>query len=80
MRQRIGLVSVLVADYDEAIAWYTEVLGFVTKQDLDVGGPRWITLVSPEGSPDIELALEPTGHPAAPAWQKGLYDSDRIEI
>ena len=72
---RIALTSVMVDDQKKAHRFYTETLGFVTKQDIDLGGPRWITLVSPEGHGDVELALEPTGHPASPAWQKALYDS-----
>jgi len=29
MKQRIALVAIVVGDYDEAIAWYTQKLGFV---------------------------------------------------
>ena len=72
---RIALTSVMVNDQAKALRFYTEVLGWVTKQDIDMGGPRWITLVSPEGHGDVELALEPTGHAAAPAFQQALYDS-----
>ena len=34
MTQHLALVAIVVADYDEAIAWYTEKLGF-TLVDLD---------------------------------------------
>lgn len=34
-----------------------------------------MTVVSPEGSPDIQLVLEPTGHPASKVYQKALFDS-----
>jgi predicted enzyme related to lactoylglutathione lyase len=72
---KITLTSIVVNDQAKAHRFYTEMLGFVTKHDIDMGGPRWITLVSPEGSGDIELALEPSGHPASPGYQKALYDS-----
>ncbi|HET7076060.1 MAG TPA: VOC family protein [Chloroflexia bacterium] len=73
---RIGLASVLVDDLDKALKFYTEALGFVKKTDMPVGpGARWLTVVSPEGPEGIELLLEPMGHPAAPVFQKALYDA-----
>ena len=41
--RRVALVTVVVADYDEAIAFYTERLGFVIAEDTDLGGgKRWV--------------------------------------
>ena len=37
-----------------------------------MGGARWITVTSPEGPDDLELVLEPNGHPAASAYQSAL--------
>lgn len=49
MRQRIGLVTLVVSDYDEAIAWFTQKLGFALVQDTPVGaGKRWV-VVAPRG-------------------------------
>jgi catechol 2,3-dioxygenase-like lactoylglutathione lyase family enzyme len=57
MRQRIDLVSVLVADYDEAIAWYTRVLGFDLIEDTGLAdGKRWVR-VAPPGSSETALLL-----------------------
>ena len=45
----VATVAVVVRDYDEAIAWYTDRLGFVLEQDVDLGGgKRWVT-VEPSG-------------------------------
>ena len=33
MKQHLALVALVVADYDEAIAWYTEKLGFTLGQN-----------------------------------------------
>jgi len=68
---RIKLVSIFVDDQDKALRFYTDVLGFKKKQDFPVGGARWITVVS-EGADDLELVLEPNGHPAASAYQSAL--------
>ncbi len=46
---RIATVTLVVDDYDRAIAWYTEKLGFRLIADTDLGGgKRWV-LVAPEG-------------------------------
>lgn len=43
MNQTIGWVTVIVRDYDEAIAYYRDVLGFEVAQDtLLAGGKRWV--------------------------------------
>jgi catechol 2,3-dioxygenase-like lactoylglutathione lyase family enzyme len=44
---RIHLASILVDDQAKALAFYTDVLGFLPKADVDLGGPRWLTVVSP---------------------------------
>lgn len=48
--QTLAAVAILVRDYDEAIAWYTERLGFAPIEDTDLGGgKRWVR-VAPRGS------------------------------
>jgi glyoxylase I family protein len=50
------------------------VLGFEKKRDFPVVGPyRWITVVSPEGRDDLELALEPNANPAAKTFQQAMF-------
>ena len=72
---RIKLNSIMVDDQDKALRFYTEVLGFVKKMDLPVGGPyRWITVVSPEGPDDLELVLEPNANPAGRTFQTALFE------
>ena len=71
---KITLTSVLVDDQAKALAFYTDVLGFVKKNDVPMGQHRWLTVVSPESSA-IELLLEPMGFPPAKTWQKSLFDA-----
>ena len=68
---KINLTSVLVDDQAKAEAFYTGVLGFVTKQDVPVGEHRWLTVVSPESPDGTELVLEPE-HPASRAFKDAL--------
>jgi catechol 2,3-dioxygenase-like lactoylglutathione lyase family enzyme len=72
---KIVLTSVMVDDQAKALAFYTDVLGFVKKHDIPMGPARYLTVVSPEGADGVELLLEPMGHPAAPPFQKALFDS-----
>ncbi|OZM71749.1 bleomycin resistance protein [Amycolatopsis antarctica] len=69
---RINLASVLVDDQEKARRFYTEVLGFVTKHDIPMGGDRWLTVVSPQAPDGTELVLEPSGHPAVPPFKEAL--------
>lgn len=71
---KIQLCSVMVGDQDEALRFYTEVLGFVKKRDIPLGEARWLTVVSPEGPDDIELLLEPNSNPAAKTFQKAIFE------
>ena len=72
---KIKLNSVLVDDQDKALKFYTEVLGFIKKNDIPAGEARWLTVVSPDAPDDIELLLEPTGFLAAQTYQKALFDA-----
>ena len=72
---KIALSSVMVDDQDKALAFYTEVLGFVKKADIPMGSDRWLTVVSPEGPDDVELLLEPLGFPPARTYQRALFEA-----
>ena len=56
MKQHLGALALLVADYDEAIAWYTRALGFELIADIDQGRKRWV-LLAPPGSTETRLLL-----------------------
>ena len=72
---KIKLSSVTVDDQAKALAFYTDVLGFVKKQDIPMGEYRWLTVVSPDSSGDMELALEPAAFEPAVVFQKALADA-----
>ena len=71
----ISLFTVLVRDYDEAIRFYTNALGFLLLEDTDMGaGKRWVRLRPPgkESSAGILLARATTpGQIAAVGNQTG---------
>jgi len=76
---RIRLNSIVVDDQEKALRFYTEVLGFVKKQDFPVGEYRWISVVSPEAPDETQLVLEPNANPAAKTYQAALF-AQRIPL
>jgi catechol 2,3-dioxygenase-like lactoylglutathione lyase family enzyme len=63
MPQFLAHVAVVVRNYDEAIAFYTNVLGFHLLEDTDLGaGKRWV-LVAPAGSSGTSVLLAQAATP-----------------
>lgn len=57
MKQKIGSVTLVVREYDEAIAFYTELCGFSLLEDTALeGGKRWV-VVAPPGAEGTSLVL-----------------------
>ena len=71
---RINITSVLVDDQDRALAFYTDILGFVKKTEIPMGEHRWLTVVSPEEPGGTELSLEPSSHPAVAPFKQALVE------
>lgn len=52
MAAHLGALSLLVRDYDEAIGWYRDKLGFTLLEDTDLGGgKRWVRMAPPGTDP-----------------------------
>ena len=78
---KIKLASVPIDDYDKALKFYTEKMGFEKKRDIPLGeGARWLTVVSPQEPNGTELLLEPNAsYPAMKALKEALV-KDGIAI
>jgi len=51
MSQTIATIALVVANYDEAIAFYRDKVGFTLLEDTNLGGSkRWVLLAPPGGS------------------------------
>lgn len=71
MARRVALVSLLVADYDEAIAFYVGKLGFTLVEDTDMGGgKRWV-VVSPGADGTDFLLAKASGDQAEAIGRQG---------
>ena len=57
MIEKIGHITILVKDQDDALKFYTEKLGFKKCQDTMFGEDmRWVT-VAPKNQPDLEITF-----------------------
>lgn len=63
MITNVSLVTVWVTDQDEALAFYTDILGFEVGDDLTLGEDfRWLTITHPN-QPELHLHLTTPGKP-----------------
>ncbi|WCB96772.1 hypothetical protein DSM104299_05540 [Baekduia alba] len=63
----------MVGDQDEALAWYTEKLGFEKVVDMDAGGWRWITVAAPGQADEFTISLiDPSVRPDVEADVRSL--------
>lgn len=57
MKQRLGQITLVVADYDEAIEFYTRKLNFILIEDTVLSvTKRWV-VIAPKGSTGCRLLL-----------------------
>lgn len=70
---KIKLSSIFVDNQEKGLRFYTETLGFKKSKDIPMGEFRWISVISPEGHPDVELVLEPNANPASKAFQESIF-------
>eukprot|EP01037_Dinobryon_pediforme_P007759 gene7759-7825_t len=57
MSQQLGLIAILVDDYDSAIAYYTGQLGFVLREDTRISADkRWVVVAPSGGGAGLLLA------------------------
>ena len=70
---KIKLMSLYVDNQDNALRFYTEVLGFAKKTDFSQGPFRWLTVASSEDPNGTELQLALNDNPAAKAYQQAMF-------
>jgi catechol 2,3-dioxygenase-like lactoylglutathione lyase family enzyme len=68
VRQHIGYVTLVVRDYDEAVAWYCSNFGFRLIEDTPIEGKRWV-LIAPQGSAQTCLVL---GRATTPEQERAI--------
>ena len=74
---KIKLTTLYVSDQEQALRFYTDVLGFVKKNDFSQGPFRWLTVASAEDPDGTELQLALNNDPAAKTFQEALFQQGR---
>ena len=68
MNQHLTCVALLVRDYDEAIAWFRETLGFVLIEDTRLSDTKRWVLIAPPGGSQTRLLLARAATPEQEAF------------
>ena len=67
---KLAAVTFVVRDYDEAIAWFVDVLGFELRENLALNDEkRWVRVTAPEGETSLLLAKADTANQIAAVGQ-----------
>ena len=74
---KIKVTSVYVDDQDKGQRFYTDVLGFVKKNNFSQGPYRWLTVASPEEPNGTELQLALNNNPAAKTYQQAMFQQNQ---
>lgn len=69
---RINLASVFVTDQQHALDFYTTVLGFELKHNINMGEHAWLTVTAAGDTDGTQLLLEPAAHPAVGPYRDAL--------
>lgn len=77
---KIKLTRIYVDDQENALRFYTDVLGFVKKADFTQGSYRWLTVASAEEPAGTELQLALNDDPAGRAYQQAMREQGQPAV
>src|SRR4051812_34619460 len=76
MAQHLGEIALLVRDYEESIAWFTQKLGFAVIADAPIApDERWVTMAPAGSQAAVRLARAETDRQRA---QIGHQADERV--
>ncbi|KIN64562.1 Glyoxalase family protein [Sulfitobacter noctilucicola] len=65
---QLSALTLIIPDYDEAIAYYTRTLGFTLIDDIDQGSKRWVR-IAPSANAQTGIIL---AEPSTPAQRSAI--------
>jgi predicted enzyme related to lactoylglutathione lyase len=77
---KIKVTSIYVDNQENALRFYTDVLGCAKKADFSQGPFRWLTVAAPSDPDGIELQLALNDNPAAKAYQAAMFQQNKPAI
>lgn len=72
---KIVVTSVPAEDQDKTLDFYTNILGFIKKTEVQLGEHKWLTVVSPQEQSGVELLLEPMAFEPTKQYQDSLKEA-----
>ena len=81
MKQTIATMTLVVADYDEAIAFYRDRVGFALIEDTDMGGgKRWVLVGPATGGTRLLLAQAHGGFGDTAFDEQGVKGPNELKV
>ena len=77
---KIKLTTIYVDDQEQALRFYTDILGMAVKADFSNGPYRWLTVTSPDEPDGTELQLALNDNPAAKAYQQAMFQQGQPAV
>ena len=77
---KIKLTTIYVDDQEQALRFYTDILGLAVKADFSNGPYRWLTVISPDEPNGTELQLALNDNPAAKAYQQAMFQQGQPAV
>jgi len=77
---KLKVTSIYVTDQEQAVRFYTDILGLVKKTDVTQGPYRWVTVTSAEEPDGVELQLAPNDDSAGAAYQQALFEKGQAAV
>lgn len=77
---KLKLTTIYVDNQDNALRFYTDVLGLTKKADFSNGPYRWLTVVSPDEPEGVELQLALNDNPAGKAYHEALFQQGQPAV
>ena len=77
---KIKLTTLYVDDQEQALRFYTDILGLAVKADFSNGPYRWLTVTSPDEPDGTELQLALNDNPAAKAYQQAMFQQGQPAV
>ncbi|HEY4201510.1 MAG TPA: VOC family protein [Devosiaceae bacterium] len=77
---KIKLTAIYVDNQENALRFYTDVLGLTKKADFSNGPFRWLTVASPDEPNGTELQLALNDNPAGKAYQEAIFQQHQPAV
>jgi predicted enzyme related to lactoylglutathione lyase len=72
---KIKFCGLPVSDQDQALKFYTEVVGLIKAADIDMGPSRFLTVAGEDGFEGGQVVLEAADFPPRADYQRAMFEA-----